>query len=186
MEFHSHLNANGPLDLGRGYADSDDQRRRYIHSSEHQFLTDSPRFHRRFNGTIQQQRDKQQQYQQHQRRGRSWREEEEMHNRDEPEDEEFLEDEELVFNRFDDVDDAPFDWSEGLGYTSSANLRNRRLRHSDPIGRNAKSMELTGRRSGGSAERDYRTRRPERKISKRGKIFIYIHYNHNCTAKRHK
>ncbi|VDL58927.1 unnamed protein product [Hymenolepis diminuta] len=112
------------------------------------------------------------QYQQHQRRGRSWREEEEMHNRDEPEDEEFLEDEEFVFNRFDDPDDVHLDWSEGLTYTSSANLRNRRLRHSDPTGRNAKSMELTVRRSGGSAERDYRTRRPERKIFKRGKIFI--------------
>ncbi|KAM3187406.1 hypothetical protein ACTXT7_002382 [Hymenolepis weldensis] len=163
------------IHLGRGYADSDDQRRRYIHSSEHQLLTDSPRFHRRFNGTTQQQRDKQQQYQQHQRRGRSWREEEELNIRDEPEDEEFLEDEELVFNRFDDPDDAAFDWSEGLAYTSSANLRNRRLRHSDPIGRNAKSMELTGRRSGGSAERDYRTRRPERKISKRDPRKKFLH-----------
>ncbi|VDO12900.1 unnamed protein product [Rodentolepis nana] len=143
--------------------------------SEHQLLTDSPRFRRRFNENIQKQRDRQQQYQQNQRRGRSWREENELHNRVEPEeDAEFLDDEEFGINQLEYPDDAPLDWPEGLAYTPSANPRNRRLRHSDPIGRNAKSMDLAGRGTSGPTDKDYRTKRAERKTPKGGKNILLI------------
>lgn len=162
--------------LGRGYAESDDHARRRIHSNqaiEHQILTDSPHFQRRFNGTIRnrQHQHQQHQLQKHQRRGKSWREEgKELDRDDEEEDEEFLEDEELDFNRFDGPDDAAYDWSEGPDYPPSAHFRNRRMRHSDPVDRVAKSIDFPGRRSGGGMERNYRTRRPDRRGSKRGRI----------------
>ncbi|KAM7536998.1 hypothetical protein Aperf_G00000075654 [Anoplocephala perfoliata] len=158
--------------LGRGYAGPDDHARRHVHPIDHQTLTDSPHFYRRFSGTI---RDRQRQYQQHQlqqqRRGKSWREEGEELDRDD-EGEEFLEDEELVFNRFDGPDDAAYHWSEEPDYPPSANFRNRRMRHSDPVGRDAKSAEFPPRRSGGGMERDYQAGKSNRKGSKRGRISV--------------
>ncbi|KAL5968783.1 Peripheral-type benzodiazepine receptor-associated protein 1 [Taenia solium] len=140
-----------PTDLGRGHVDSDAHLRRCVQSSEHQLISDSPHSQHHFNGNM---RDKQ-------RRRRSWREEE-------------VEDgclgddyASMMIYQLNDPDNRTYDWSEGPLYPSSFS-HNRRIRPSDLISRNSKSMKTPGRRTVSSGLEDaYRMRGVERENSKR-------------------
>ncbi|KAL5110985.1 hypothetical protein TcWFU_009862 [Taenia crassiceps] len=139
------------IHLGHGHADSDDRLCRCIHSSDNQLFTDSPHSQQHFNEPT---RDKQ-------RRGKYWREEEE--------EESCLGDDDaaVTIYRLNDPGDGPFDWSEGPLYPSSFS-HNRRLRPSDLISINSKSMNTPGRRTVSSGLKgDCRTRDIERANSKR-------------------